>query len=64
MEKATLTVKESAAVVGVSLPTMYEITEREDFACLIRIGRKKLILRDGLIKWLEEQTSGKVGAVR
>ncbi len=53
MEKATLSVKEAAVVVGVSLPVMYQITERQDFTCLLRIGRKKLILRDGLMKWME-----------
>ena len=56
MEKLTLTVKEAADLVGCSLPTMYDITERADFTCLIRLGRKKLILREGLCKWLNEQS--------
>jgi excisionase family DNA binding protein len=57
MEKATLSVKEAAAVVGVSLPVMYELTERKDFSCLLRIGRKKLILREGLLKWMENSAT-------
>lgn len=55
-EKLTLTVKEAADLIGCSLPTMYNITEREDFTCLVRLGRKKLILKEGLYKWLEQQT--------
>jgi len=54
MEKATLSVKEAASVIGVSLPTMYELTEREDFTCLLRVGRKKLILREAFERWLRE----------
>lgn len=55
-EKATLTVKEAAAVLGVSLPIMYEITEQKDFYPLIRVGRKKLILKNRFTEWLQEQT--------
>ena len=55
MEKATYTVKEAAAVIGVSLPTMYEITSREDFP-LLRVGRKKLVLKDRLHDWMNEQS--------
>ena len=57
MEKATYTVKEAAAVIGVSLPIMYELTERADFP-LLRVGRKKLVLKDRLSAWMNEQ-SGK-----
>lgn len=57
MEKATLSVKEAAAVIGVSLPTMYTLTEREDFDCLLRVGRKKLILREGLTRWIQKQAA-------
>ena len=59
MEKATLTVKEAAQVIGVSLPTMYEITEQESFYPLPRLGRKKLILKDRLREWMYDQTAPK-----
>ena len=62
-ERATLTVKEAAQFIGVSPPTMYEITRRADFTGLIRVGvtnRRKLILKSGLMKWLENQ-AGLVG---
>jgi len=50
-----MTVKEMAKAVGVSEPTAYQLTEREDFPCL-RVGRKKLIPVDGLRNWLAAQT--------
>jgi len=34
MEKLTLTVKEMAEMLGISLPTAYELTEREGFPLL------------------------------
>jgi excisionase family DNA binding protein len=55
-ERPTLTVQEAANLIGVSAPTMYEITERADFSALIRVGRKKLILREKFLTWLELQT--------
>jgi hypothetical protein len=57
-ERVTFSVKEAASIAGVSLPVMYSITERKDFDCLIRIGRKKLILRKKFFEWLEQQTTG------
>ena len=57
VEKATLKVAEAAKILDVSLPTMYDITERADFTALIRVGRKKLILKSRFYEWLEQQTS-------
>jgi len=58
-EKPTLTVQEAANLIGVSAPTMYDITERADFTALIRVGRKKLILRTRFLEWLEAQAGQK-----
>jgi len=55
--RPTMTVQEAAAFIGISAPTMYELTEREDFTALIRIGRRKLVLRAKLLEWLEAQTT-------
>ena len=60
MERKTLTVKEAAEIVGISLPTMYAVTERDDFTALVQIGRRKIILPDKLYAWLDEQ-AGKRG---
>jgi predicted DNA-binding transcriptional regulator AlpA len=57
-EKATFTVREAANVVGISLPVMYDLTERSDFNALIRIGWRKLILKSRFMKWLDQQAGG------
>ena len=59
MEKATYTVKEAAAVLGISLPRMYEITERSDFP-LLRVGRKKLVLKERFLEWMNAQSGKEV----
>jgi len=59
LERPTLTVQEAASLIGVSPPTMYDITERADFTALIRVGRKKLILRTRFLEWLEAQAGQK-----
>ena len=59
LERPTLTVQEAASLIGVSAPTMYDITERSDFTALIRVGRKKLILRTRFLEWLEAQAGQK-----
>lgn len=53
--KTTLTVKEAAAILGVCLAKMYDITERADFDALLRMGRKKVILTHKFYAWLERQ---------
>ena len=49
-------VKDLCALLQISRPTAYELVHREDFP-KIRIGRRVLIPRAGLEKWLEEQCS-------
>lgn len=50
--KATLTVNEAACVIGVSKPTMYSLIRKSGFPA-VHIGRKVLICRDALLRWLE-----------
>ena len=57
----TLTVKEAAALVGVSAPTMYDLIHREDFDACIQVGRKKVILRHKLLAWMERCAGSGVG---
>ena len=54
-DKPTMSVTEAANLLGISAPTMYTITERNDFTALIRVGRRKLVLREKLLEWLEAQ---------
>lgn len=55
-QRANMTVKEFKDVLGVSLVTAYNIANRSDFYPAIRFGRKILINRKALDRWLDEQT--------
>ena len=52
-EKATITVKEFAEQLNISLPTAYALTNEPGFP-LLKIGRKKLVIASGLNKWIAE----------
>ena len=54
-DRPTMSVTEAANLLGISAPTMYAITDREDFTAFIRVGRRKLVLRAKLLEWLETQ---------
>ena len=54
-KKHVMNISEVAAMLGVSRPTAYDLTERDDFTALVRIGRRKLILRHKFMEWLENQ---------
>lgn len=57
----TMSVKEMAEQLHVSLPTAYGLTRRADFPAF-RIGRKVLVPVDGFRAWLKQQEeAGKVG---
>lgn len=55
VEKLALSVPETAKILGVSVPTAYELTRREDFPAF-RIGRRTLVDRAGLQRWVSAQT--------
>ncbi len=57
MEKTTLSVRELAAQLGVSLPVAYELVKRPGFPSL-RIGGRILIPVDRFRVWLDSQTDG------
>ena len=62
MDKLTYSVAETAQVLGVSKPTVYNLIHREDFPAF-RIGGRMLISVDGLRDWVLAQTAGSsVGA--
>jgi len=54
-EKPVMSVAEVAEMLGISRPTVYDITERGDFPALVRIGKRKLILRQKFMEWLDKQ---------
>ena len=53
-----MSVNELQKVLGVSRCTAYELTKRKDFPSF-RIGKKVLINREGLDRWMKEQVSKK-----
>ena len=53
-KKLTLTAKEAAAMLGVSMPTLYALARSDGFPSL-HIGKKILISRDGLEHWIMQQ---------
>ena len=54
MDKRTLTVNELIEVLGIARCTAYELVNSKGFPSF-RIGRKVLISREGLDKWMKEQ---------
>lgn len=56
-EKLTLSVAEAAQLLGLSLPTTYELTHRADFPAF-RIGNRTLVSRRLLEKWVDREAGG------
>lgn len=50
-------VEDLCGLLGVSRPVAYSLANRADFPA-VRIGRRILIPRSGLEKWLEQQSGG------
>jgi excisionase family DNA binding protein len=55
-EKLAYNSKEAAAALGVSLPTFYELSNRDDFP-VVRVGRRVLVPVEGLRAWLEKEAN-------
>lgn len=55
MEKLTLTVDEMAVALGVSRPKAYELAKSSGFPA-INVGRRIVISKNGLERWLEQQS--------
>lgn len=53
-EKLTLKPSEAAHLLGVSLPSVYELCRRNDFPAF-HVGRCILISADGLRRWVSQQ---------
>ena len=53
--KLALSVTETAEILGLSRPTVYDLIQREDFPSF-RVGRRTTISRSGLERWVQEQS--------
>ncbi len=58
MERLTLNIKDLQELLNISYVTAYNLTLRKDFPSF-RIGRRILINREGLDRWMKEQEGKK-----
>ena len=56
-DKLCYKVGDLCGLLGISRPTAYELVRRKDFP-VVRIGRRMLVPRAGLERWLAEQSEG------
>ena len=56
--RMVMTVEEMGRELGVSRATAYELSQHPDFPSFT-IGRRVLVSRDGLAKWIEKQYTEK-----
>lgn len=56
--RMVMTVEEMGKELGISRATAYELVQRPDFPSF-SIGRRVLVSRDGLLKWIEKQYTSK-----
>lgn len=54
-EKLAISVREAAEILGISVPTAYELARRADFPAF-HVGRRTLVDRAGLARWVSAQT--------
>lgn len=62
IERLTLTVPEAAKVLGISQNKMYDLARSEGFPT-ITVGKRRLIPRKGLERWIEKQTEKAMAAL-
>ena len=55
-DELTYSVREATAALGVSLPTFYELANREGFP-VVRVGRRVLVPVDDLRAWLSKEAA-------
>ncbi len=54
MDKLTYSPTETAQVLGVSRPTVYQLMKRADFPAF-KVGSRTLVSAEGLRAWVEAQ---------
>ena len=53
--RLAINVKEMADMLNISIPTAYQLTERDDFPCVRVSEKRKIIPLKGLQTWLDKQ---------
>ena len=56
IDRVTLSVAETAAALGVSRPTVYNLLHKQDFPSF-RVGGRTLVSVDGLRAWVAAQAA-------
>lgn len=56
-ERLAVNAAEAAEMLGISLPTLRQLTRRADFPA-VKLGRRWVISVAGLQRWLDEQAGG------
>jgi len=51
-----ISVAEAAALLDLSRPVMYDLCRSESCTFVVRVGRRLLVSRAALEKWLQEQS--------
>ena len=54
VDKVVYSIGEAAYALGVSKPTMYDLTKLENFPCF-RIGKRIVVSVEGLRNWVDDQ---------
>ncbi len=54
-ERLAYSISEVADFLGINVMTVYNLAKREDFPA-IRIGRRIVVPKEALLKWLEQKT--------
>ncbi|MDL2236091.1 helix-turn-helix domain-containing protein [Christensenellaceae bacterium OttesenSCG-928-L17] len=57
-EKLTLSVKEMADLIGISVPRAYDLTHVEGFPVII-LGKRRVIHKERFMEWLNDN-AGKI----
>ena len=55
LQSATMTVKEAAKYLHIGVNKMYELVHSQDFTASLRIGKRILISREALDKWIKHK---------
>jgi excisionase family DNA binding protein len=59
MNKLTMSVKEMAGQLGISLPKAYELTHIKGFP-VIHVGRRKIVPVERFAEWLDENLGNRI----
>lgn len=57
IKKITLSIEETAAALGVSRPTVYNLLHKQGFPAF-RVGGRTLVSAEGLQRWVALQAEG------